>query len=257
MIPVGDFVKRERTPFVNWTLLAVNIAVFIYMLTLNREPSETLAGRPISEADLFFFEWGFVPACIAEYLGVPTDAGQAELNAFCPVDEREPVQVFSAMFVHAGWAHLFGNMLFLWIFGDNVEDRLGHVRYLLFYFAAGLAASATQIYLAVDTVIPNVGASGAIAGVMGAYLFLHPTAIVQVVIFPLFFIPFFVPAALLIVIWFITQLFSGIAELGETTAGSGVAWWAHIGGFVAGVVLIILLGGRKKKRRAWEPGRYG
>jgi membrane associated rhomboid family serine protease len=253
MIPVSDFVDRHRTPYVNWTLLGINIVVFIYMLTLETSPVMELGGRPISEAELFFYDWGFVPACIADHFAT-TEADPGAVEALCPGDGREPLQLVSAMFVHAGWAHLFGNMLFLWIFGDNVEDRLGHVRYLVFYLLAGLAASATQILLATDTLIPNVGASGAIAGVMGAYLFLHPTAVVQVVIFPLFFIPFFVPALLLIAFWFITQLFAGIAELGETTAGGGVAWWAHIGGFVAGFVLIILFGGRGRKRAS---RRYG
>jgi membrane associated rhomboid family serine protease len=154
------------------------------------------------------------------------------------------------MFVHGGWAHIGGNMLFLWIFGDNVEDRLGHLRYLAFYLICGFLASATQIYVSADTLIPTVGASGAIAGILGAYLMLHPTARVQVVLLPLFFLPFFVPAVILIGIWFVTQLFSGFAEIGsQTTTGSGVAFWAHIGGFVAGAVLIwIFKAGRRQVR---------
>ncbi len=150
------------------------------------------------------------------------------------------------MFLHAGWAHIIGNMLFLWIFGDNVEDKLGHRRYLAFYLACGLGAAAVQTALSLDNTTPAVGASGAIAGVLGGYLVMFPTAIVQVIILPLFFIPFFVPAALLIGIWFLTQLFSGIGELGRATAGTGIAWWAHVGGFITGAVLIVVMRPRER-----------
>jgi membrane associated rhomboid family serine protease len=156
------------------------------------------------------------------------------------------------MFMHAGWGHIIFNMLFLWIFGDNVEDRLGHGRYLAFYLVCGIAASAAQTIFALDTLVPNVGASGAIAGVLGAYFILYPKAIVQVIIFPLFFLPFFVPAIVLIGVWFLTQLLSGLAEVGQTTAGSGVAWWAHIGGFVAGMVLIVLARPKRRPSPGWS-----
>jgi membrane associated rhomboid family serine protease len=147
-------------------------------------------------------------------------------------------------------------MLFLWIFGDNVEDRMGHARYLLFYLLCGLAAASIQIFMAVDTVVPNVGASGAIAGIMGAYLVLYPRQMVQVIIFPLFFLPFTVPAVVLIGVWFVTQIFSGLAEIGRATAGSGVAWWAHIGGFVAGALLIWLFRRPQRRTRQFSE-RYG
>jgi membrane associated rhomboid family serine protease len=155
------------------------------------------------------------------------------------------------MFMHAGWSHILFNMLFLWVFGDNVEDRLGHVRYLVFYLVCGIAAAVVQTVFALDSVIPNVGASGAIAGVLGAYFVLHPTAIVQVIFLPLFFIPFFVPAIVLIGIWFVTQLLSGLTEIGQTTAGSGIAWWAHIGGFVAGALLIFLVRPKRRPSPSW------
>jgi membrane associated rhomboid family serine protease len=163
------------------------------------------------------------------------------------------VQIFTSMFVHAGWAHIFSNMLFLWIFGDNVEDRMGHWRYLVFYLLCGVAAAATQTYIAADTFQPSVGASGAIAGVLGAYLVLYPTAKVDVIILPLIFLPFTVPAIALILVWFVTQVFSGLAEIGNATAGSGVAWWAHVGGFIAGVVLIWLFRRPEPRRPAFEP----
>jgi membrane associated rhomboid family serine protease len=233
VFPVGDFLRTRTTPWVNYTLLAINIGVFVYMLTLSGD----VLGQT-SEVERFFFDWGFVPACLADFAGMDSGVPPGELQAVCPEGNREPLQLITSMFVHAGWAHILGNMLFLWIFGDNVEDRMGHKRYLVFYFACGIAAALAQTFVATSTTVPTVGASGAIAGVLGGYLMLHPTARVQVIILPLFFIPFFVPAALLIVIWFITQIFSGLAELGQATTGSGVAWWAHIGGFVCGAVLI-------------------
>ena len=238
MFPVGDFLRTRETPYVNWTLIAVNLAVFIYTLTLSTNPDLILAGLRTSEADRFLIDWGFIPACLADFAGIGTDASPRDLAILCPAGDREVLQPFTSMFLHAGWAHIVGNMLFLWIFGDNVEDRVGHGRYILFYFACGLAAAAVQTFLALDTVVPNVGASGAIAGIMGAYLVLYPRQRVQVIILPLFFLPFFVPAVVLIGFWFISQIFSGIAEIGNATAGSGVAWWAHIGGFVAGALLI-------------------
>ena len=239
MFPVGDFLHTRRKPYVNWTLLAINGLVFVYMLSLGTAPDGLVGNLITSEADRFLIDWGFIPACLGEALGFDSDASQRRLDFLCPSDDREVVNVFTAMFVHAGWAHIGGNMLFLWIFGDNVEDRLGHVRYLVFYLLSGIAAAAAQTYMALDTAVPAVGASGAIAGILGAYLILHPKACVTVIILPLFFIPFVVPAVLLIGVWFFMQLFAGVAELGQATAGSGVAWWAHIGGFIAGALLIL------------------
>jgi membrane associated rhomboid family serine protease len=252
VIPVGDFVRRNTTPYVNWTLIAINVAVFIYTLSLSTAPSQSLGGQPISEADLFFFDWGYLPACVADYFGITTNADAFEMALFCPAGDREPLTIFSSMFMHAGWGHIIFNMLFLWIFGDNVEDRLGHGRYLLFYLLCGIAASTAQTVFAINTLVPNVGASGAIAGVLGAYLILYPKAIVQVVIIPLFFLPFFVPAIVLIGVWFLTQLFSGLAEIGQTTAGTGVAWWAHVGGFVAGMALILLARPKRRPSPGWS-----
>jgi membrane associated rhomboid family serine protease len=249
MIPVGDFLRRRTTPYVNWTLIAINVAVFVYMLTLDQRPDRLIANIPTSEADRFLFDWGFVPACVTDMLGYNSDASQAVLRQVCPADgSRNWLQLLTAMFVHAGWAHIAGNMLFLWVFGDNIEDRIGHWRYLAFYLVCGFAASALQIAMATGTALPSVGASGAIAGVLGAYLVLYPTARVQVVILPFFFLPFFLPAIVLIGFWFAMQLFAGVAELGQATAGSGVAWWAHVGGFIAGLLLILLLRNRTQRR---------
>jgi membrane associated rhomboid family serine protease len=251
VIPVGDFVRRTTTPYVNWTLIAINVAVFIYTLSLSTTPDRFVADVPFSQADLFYFDWGYLPPCVAEYFGVNTEANPRDLAVFCPTDGREPLTFLTAMFMHGGWAHIVFNMLFLWIFGDNVEDRLGHVRYLLFYLVCGIAASVVQTAFTLDTVVPNVGASGAIAGVLGAYFILHPTAMIQVIILPLFFIPFFLPAVVLIGIWFAMQLLAGLAEIGQTTAGSGVAWWAHVGGFIAGLTLILLARPKRRPSPGW------
>ncbi len=238
MFPVGDFIRTRSFAFVNWALIAVNVAVFLYTLTLGTRPDQLVGGFQTSAADRFLNDWGFEPACLAEFFGFDSGRSLRQLNEICPPGSRELVQPFTAMFLHAGWAHIIGNMLFLWIFGDNVEDRVGHGRYLVFYMVCGLVAVAAQTGMSVETIVPAVGASGAIAGVLGAYLVLYPTAMVQVVVLPLFFIPFFVPAVVLIGIWFVTQVFAGLGSIGEATAGTGIAWWAHIGGFLAGIVLI-------------------
>jgi membrane associated rhomboid family serine protease len=247
VIPVGDFLRRRTTPYVNWTIIAVNVAVFIYTLSLSTNPDGFLGPFRISSADRFYFEWGALPACIGDYFGLHTDVNARELALVCPEGNRPPLTVFTAMFMHAGWGHILGNMLFLWIFGDNVEDRLGHLPYLVFYFVCGIAAMAAQTVFSLDSLVPTVGASGAIAGVMGAYLLLFPNAIVQVIVFPLFFFPFFVPAIVLIGIWFVMQLLGGLADLGQT-AGEGIAWWAHVGGFIVGAALALLLGARRRVR---------
>jgi membrane associated rhomboid family serine protease len=229
VIPVGDFVKRRTTPYVNWAIILANFAVFFYTtfhFTTDRQVTN------------FFYDWGFVPACLADQLGISSGAAARDVAAACTTGDRAFLQPFTSMFIHAGWAHILGNMLFLWIFGDNVEDRVGHLRYLVFYALCGLGAVTLQSALSLDNVVPNVGASGAIAGVLAGYLLMYPTAIVEVIILPLFFIPFFVPAVILIGLWFMTQLFTGIGELGTSSAGSGVAWWAHVGGFATGAVLI-------------------
>jgi membrane associated rhomboid family serine protease len=256
MFPVGDFLRRRTTPYVNWALIALNVAVFVYMLTLSTAPDSFLGPLRISEADRFIFDYGFVPACIADYFGISTSADPRDLALVCPSSgDRNVMQLFTSMFVHGGWAHIVGNMLFLWIFGDNVEDRMGHGRYLLFYLITGLVAALTQTFIAPETVIPTVGASGAIAGVLGAYFILYPTAMVQVVVFPLIFLPFFVPAIVLIGFWFVSQLFSGFAEIASnTTAGSGVAFWAHIGGFIAGAILVWFF---KKRQRVSDRAYIG
>jgi membrane associated rhomboid family serine protease len=254
VLPISDFVRRRRVPYVNWALIVANFAVFIYTLSLDTTLNQNLGPFRTSQAELFYYDWGGLPACIAESLGIDSGAPSRAIVAVCNSGDRSLLQGVTGMFLHVGLLHLAGNMLFLWIFGDNVEDRLGHIPYLFFYLLAGIAAMAVQTAFSLDSLTPTVGASGAIAGVMGAYLILHPGALIQVVVLPLFFIPFFVPASLLILFWFLMQVLGGLAELGQTT-GSSIAWWAHIGGFAAGIVLIFFAGGREQPQQS-RPGYY-
>lgn len=259
MIPVGDSVRTRTVPYVNLAIIAVNVLVFLYELTLD---STATVFRPISELDQFFFDWAAVPACLADLVGVDPSLEQVRRFAFiCEQSNHTLASPLTAMFMHGGWMHLLGNMLFLWIFGDNVEDAMGHARYLVFYFVCGLGASlahvaATEAFFPGDELIPSVGASGAIAGVMGAYLVLYPRAIVGVLI-PILFIfwPMYVPAVLLIAVWFFLQLLSGVAAIGSEVVGGGggVAWFAHIGGFALGLLLVRLMGRRRPPLRPVYP----
>jgi hypothetical protein len=186
-----------------------------------------------------------LPACLGDRFGFDPEVPPQALAALCPESDKVLLTPIASMFIHGGWFHLLGNMLFLWVFGDNVEDAMGHLRYALFYVVAGLAAAAAHIAVNQNDLIPAVGASGAIAGVLGAYLVLYPRARITAIlpIFILVWVPFQLPAVILIGFWFILQLFNGVAALGSAGvvgAGGGVAWFAHIGGFVAGVVLVRL-----------------
>lgn len=210
MFPIGDDNSARRTqPVVTYALIAFNVLFFLV----------ELAG-----GDDFIQAWSFVPA---RFLANP--AGDF-------------VTIFSSMFMHAGWLHIAGNMLYLWIFGDNVEDRFGHLRFLTFYLVCGIAATFTQLAFSMGSDIPNLGASGAIAGVLGAYLLLFPNRRVTVIagygIVQM-------PALFVIGLWFVLQLFSGIGSLGAAADTGGVAFMAHIGGFVTGVILAVILRGRR------------
>ncbi len=247
MIPIGDSVRSRSFAYVNTAIIAVNVVVFLYELTLSTYPNmlfRTLPGLGFfSELDLFFFDWGTLPACLSERFGFDAAAHPRELQVLCPDSGQVLLTPFTAMFIHGGWFHLIGNMLFLWVFGDNVEDAMGHARYAVFYAIAGLAATAAHVAVNQSDLVPAIGASGAIAGVLGAYLILYPRATITAIL-PIFFVwmPFYLPAALLIGFWFLLQIFSGVAALGADVvgAGGGVAWFAHIGGFVAGLVLVRL-----------------
>lgn len=223
MIPIGDSVRTRTFPYVNIALIIANCLVFFYEVGF--------AGN-ISK---LFFDWAVVPAELTDYLGNPGDHSLRVL--FTPI---------TAMFLHGGWFHIGGNMIFLWVFGDNVEDALGHVRYLVFYFVCGIAAAAAQVWVDPDSAMPMVGASGAIAGVLGAYLLLYPRATIATLIMPFVFWTAYVPAFLLIGFWFFIQVFNGVASIGYAVGASeGVAWWAHVGGFAAGFLLLSLFRPRR------------
>ena len=227
MIPIGDSTRRRTTPYVNVGIIIACVLVFLYELSLSA-----------TDINSFFLDWGVIPVQLVDWLESPSVV-------------EEPSTVVTSMFIHGGWLHLIGNMLFLWVFGDNVEDAMGHGRYLVFYLLAGLAATALQVFIDQESLIPMVGASGAIAGVLGAYLVLYPRATVSVVIPWLWFFGAFpVPAAFLIVFWFLLQLLSGVASLGaDASVTGGIAFWAHVGGFLAGVVLVWAFRRPKPRRR--------
>ncbi len=219
MFPIRDHNPSERTPYVTYALIAANVLVFLYELSLGQG----------ADAD-FVYHWALFPAAVS--------------------DGQQYHTLISHMFLHGGWAHIFGNMLFLWIFGDNLEDQMGHGRFLAFYLACGLAAALAQILPDPGSDVPMVGASGAIAGVMGGYLLLFPRARVDIlIIFIVFFRVFSIPAFVMLGLWFALQLFSGI---GHATEAGGVAYWAHVGGFVAGLILALPLWLRRGGSGWWQ-----
>ncbi len=225
MFPVQDTIPRRKTPFVTWALIVLNSIVFLYEISLSPQ-----------QLELFIRTFGVVPLRFTS--GLWLEHPEILLT------------LITNMFLHGGWAHIIGNMWYLWIFGDNVEDRFGAGRYLLFYIATGIAASVLHIVFNPTSAIPAVGASGAISGVLGAYFVLFPHSRIIAVV-PVFFWPFFfeLPAYFYLGIWFIGQFFSGTFSLLLPDTGGGVAWWAHIGGFVAGVVIARMA----KKRLLYRP----
>lgn len=245
MIPVADTRKRHLTPYVNYTIIAINFAVFAYQLYLQ---GQTWVG-PLTELDRFIRHWGNIPPCTFDALG--WDQGFIGTGRTCSQQPAPALTPLTAMFMHVGWLHILGNMLFLWIFGDNVEDAMGHLPYGVFYLVAGSIAAFAHGVVNLDTLIPAVGASGAVAGVMGAYIVLYPRATVIAIIPPLIFLPLPIPAAVVIGLWFLVELFMGFSSLGPAAEASGIAYFAHIGGFVAGAALvnIFALNRRRVRRR--------
>ncbi len=215
MIPIGDDVPGERFPFLTYVLIGLNVLVFLFQLSL-----------PQAELRELILTWGVTPRAVSAWSG----------------DPMVLLTLFTSLFLHGGWFHLIGNMLYLWIFGNNVEDRMGHAGFLVFYLLCGLAASLAEVLLKPGSGFPTIGASGAIAGVLGAYFLLYPKAkvILLVPVFLFFFFTVQVPAVVVLGLWFVMQLFSGVSQLGVGTESGGVAYWAHAGGFVAGMVLMPL-----------------
>ncbi|MCK6446658.1 MAG: rhomboid family intramembrane serine protease [Planctomycetes bacterium] len=233
MIPLRDTIPSRSLPVATWLLILANVAAFVFELSLGGRELERLT-----------YEFGMVPVLVLN----PDARFQFGL------DGHPWLGLVTSQFLHAGWIHLIANLWTLWIFGDNVEDRLGSFRFLVFYSSCGVAANVLHLYTNPNSTVPAIGASGAIAGVMGAYFVLFPTARV-VTLVPVFFLPLFVeiPAFVFLLFWFATQFASGMLALGDASIGGGIAWWAHIGGFLAGIVLLAFLrprGGRRRARRA-------
>ena len=223
MLPIGDDDSARRTlPIVTYALIAINVLVFV------------LLELPNPNLDAFINRWGTVPAEIMAGRGLLT--------------------LLTSMFLHGGWAHLLGNMLFLWIFGDNVEDAFGHVIYLIFYLVTGLAASMAQVWLDPSSIVPGVGASGAISGVLAGYIVMFGSNRVRVLMGG---IVTTVPAYVMIGLWIVLQFVSGFASIANTAQTDGVAYGAHVGGFIAGLILTFLLRGftRQQSSGTIQSGR--
>jgi len=246
MFPIGDENPTLRTPAMTYLLLATTFAVWVLVQGAGLDPLALAK----SVCDL-----GLVPGEVTHRaaLGSAVPLG----NGLACVVDNEPINRFTpltSMFLHGSWGHILGNSLYLWIFGNNVEDSTGRGRYLVFYLVCGLVAAATHVALSPASPVPTVGASGAISGIMGAYLVLYPHARIRM-FFPPFFL-FHVPAWLMLVFWFGTQVLTGLPQLSpmRPEISGGVAVWAHVGGFVAGVVLIKLFENRSLVRRRVEAG---
>jgi membrane associated rhomboid family serine protease len=243
VIPISDSVRARTFPYVNVAIILANLLVFIYEVVLSGDP----ISRNRSELDVFIEHWANVPACTFDALGWERIEARSQI---CVNQPYPIVTLLTNMFMHGGWLHVAGNMLFLWIFGDNVEDAMGHLRYLVFYVLAGVIASLTHGVVDAASLTPALGASGAVFGVMGAYIVLFPRATV-VVFLGFFFVPFPLPAWVMIGLAFVMDLFRGVSSLGVETASGGTAYFAHIGGFIAGAVLVsaFMLGRRRARDR--------
>jgi membrane associated rhomboid family serine protease len=244
MFPLKADVPTNSTPFVTIGLIAINVLVFLYQASLQGLAS----GEGSRAAQAFVLEFGLVPC---------------RLTGHCMVPEGFPppaVSMLTSMFIHGGVLHIAGNMLYLWIFGNNVEDTLGHIRFLLFYLASGVGAALWQTAFGPGSAVPMIGASGAISGVLGAYLLLFPRANILTLVVLGFFIRLIrVPAVIVLGLWFAVQFLNGLVTWSASgageAAGGGVAWFAHIGGFLVGMALLYALYPRRPAaggaRRSW------
>lgn len=245
MIPLADDNPTRTRPYVVYVLILMNVLVYIY--------DRTGAIGPIGR----LWDWSMIPkfvlfgTAVTQNIPVIADGTQKVLEVTYAGLQPRWLTIFSSMFMHASLVHIGGNMLYLWIFGNNIEDSLGHIKFLIFYLVCGFAAATAHILVNIHSAVPTVGASGAVAGVLGAYLMLYPRQDIRTLVFLGFIWTFIeVPALIVLGVWFVTQLF-GLAGSGGMQGG-GVAYGAHVGGFIAGVVLIMLLGGR----RLIGPRRY-
>ena len=243
MFPIGDDNPTLRTPVMTYALLAAIVGTWLLVQGAGLDP--TMLATSVCN-------YGMVPGEVtgraALGTGVPIGPGMA-----CLID-RDPINTFTpltSMFLHGSWMHLLGNALFFWVFGNNIEDSMGKVRFLVFYILCGLAAAATHVYFQPGSPVPTVGASGAISGTLGAYLLLYPKVRVRYLIWFIFLIRVIsVPAWLVLIYWFAVQVLTGLPELNRLDAevSGGVAVWAHVGGFVAGMVLVKLFEDRRLVR---------
>lgn len=232
MIPIRDDAPRSTTPFITYFLIILNSLVFLYEAMLGMQSHAAL--------NALLFQFGVVPRVETAILIGNTNLSPA----------TAAIPLFTSMFLHGSWLHVIGNMWFLWIFGDNIEDYLGHFKYLIFYLLSGLAAGVLHILFNLNSAVPSVGASGAIAGVMGGYLILYPRArVLTLVPLVIFFTFWWLPAWIFLAYWFVIQFLSGAATTIASTSQSsgGIAFWAHVGGFAAGILMVKLF--RPRPRR--------
>ncbi|KRT68074.1 MAG: peptidase, S54 (Rhomboid) family [Candidatus Rokubacteria bacterium CSP1-6] len=237
MLPLKDDIPTRTVPFVTIGIIAANMLVFLYQasLQLGDDPAASRA------AEAFIFEFGLIPCRLT---------GACEVPAGMP---SPLATIFTSMFMHGGFFHIFGNMLYLWIFGNNVEDTLGHGRFLGFYLGSGVAAAGAQTLMGPSATTPMVGASGAVSGVLGAYLLLFPYAsVLTLIVFGFFIRIVRIPALIVLGFWIVVQFLNGLITFGASVAGGrpegGVAWFAHIGGFLAGIALLYALRPRRPAR---------
>jgi membrane associated rhomboid family serine protease len=248
LFPLSDpYLVRLRRPYVNVAIIVVCAAVFVYELMLGG-----------IDRQLFFYRFGLIPSELAQgasYDLIATPLGRMDIST--PISNW--ITLATSLFIHGSWMHFLGNMLFLWVFGDNIEDRFGHFRYLVFYLAAGAAASWLQIAVDTSSQVPTIGASGAIAGVLGAYILLYPFSRIRTAVLFFFITIVRVPALYLLGFWIILQFFSGVGSLGVSSQSGGVAYWAHIGGFIFGLLVVVLykrLTGQRIWPRRQPPVQY-
>ncbi len=243
MIPIRDENPTLRTPVATIALIAVNVVVWLLVQGGG-------AAEPLARSLCLY---GLIPGdLLGDVAGTRVVLGE---GLVCRLEgDASPLSLVTSMFMHGGWFHIIGNMWFLWVFGDNVEDVMGPARFVVFYVLSGLGAAAAQITTDLDSIVPMVGASGAIGGVMGAYALLYPRARVHMLVILVFYVTTIsVPAVMMLGYWFLIQLLSGLGTLGST--GGGVAFWAHIGGFVVGIALVLPFARRdlRDARRALTP----
>ena len=247
LIPLSDRNPTRRTPVVTIALIAINIIVFFFV-----QPDFGTS----SAADEFFFEEAPIPCQLTEEC--PDTPYRLPSGEIAPIPDRDILSFLQAAifstFLHAGFLHIAGNMLFLWVFGNNIEDYLGPVKYLAFYLLAGLAATFAHVLVNLSSEVPGVGASGAVAGVMGAYIVLHPKARVRVLV-PIFILWTVLELSAMVVLglWFLYQF---LIAAQESVGDTGIAWMAHVGGFVFGLIAIFVLGGRPQKPQPTWPGQW-